>query len=95
MREGFRADLKQQTEEIRGMVTHHEESIRKVIDDHEKKDSERFAAGDEQFRKIDLRLASGEERFVKIERKIAYAAGFIASVPIIWDLAKMVLHIGK
>jgi hypothetical protein len=65
IREGMRKDLEdqtnRQTETIRGMVTHHEESIRQVIDDHEKRELLKFAEGSDRMQKIEHRIGKIED----------------------------------
>lgn len=81
IRESFAAVNSAQTTEIRKMITHHQEDMGNIVHEHEGRD-------ERQFKQIQDRLDLGERRMGRIERKIAYAAGFIAAVPILWDLFK-------
>lgn len=85
MQLAWRKDLKSQTEEIgestTKIITHHQEDMRNIVHQHEEKDAREFG-------EIKQRLGEGDKWMRKIDMKIAYAAGFIAAVPIIWDLIK-------
>lgn len=81
IREGMQKDLNAQTETIRAIVTHHENSVRTVIHDHEKTDLA-------QFEKQSLRIQA-------VEAKVEDVGGDVKKVVTVSNMLLAIIMMGS